>query len=39
MNWLAYGQIALNFASMAGGAMYLPPEVLKSSLMRPVIRR
>ncbi len=38
-NWLAYGQIALNFDSIAGGAMYLPPEVLNSSLIRPVMVR
>src|SRR6476646_10572553 len=39
MNWLAYGHIAMNFASIAGGATYLPPEVLKISLIRPVTVR
>ena len=29
----------MNLASIAGGAMYLPPEVLNSSLIRPVMVR
>ena len=29
----------MNFASIAGGAMYLPPEVLNISLIRPVTVR
>ena len=31
--------VASVFDSITGGAMYLPPEVLNSSLIRPVIRR
>ncbi len=36
--WLAIGHSALNSASMACGAMYLPPEVLMRSFFRSVIR-
>jgi hypothetical protein len=37
--WLAYGHIAMNRPSIAGGTTYLPLEVLNISLSRPVIRR
>ena len=35
--WLTYGQMPLNFDSMADGATYLPPEVLIRSFLRSVI--
>ena len=38
-NWLAYGQMVLKRPSITWGATYLPPEVLKRSFLRSVMKR